>query len=188
MRISKAAILLIVIQVLLVSSIAGKFLYERRVCPRVWTRAAQVDPDSPLRGRYLVLPLRVDACGLPKEGDVSYVDPAPNGSPVPDSPNERSRSWNSTVVRAREGHLIGVARPVAGGGERLGIWLPKNTPCDRAILSPGTELYIPDTAKMPSLKPGEELWVEVTVPPAGPPRAIQLAISGNGSFAPVRMN
>src|SRR5450631_4223282 len=69
MKISKAAILLIVIQVLLVSSIAGKFLCERKICPRVWTRAAQVDPDSPLRGRYLILPLRVDACGLPKEHD-----------------------------------------------------------------------------------------------------------------------
>ncbi len=69
MRLTKRAVLLIVIQVLLVSTIAGKFLYERKVCPRVWTRAAQVDPDSPLRGRYLILPLRVDACGLPKEGN-----------------------------------------------------------------------------------------------------------------------
>jgi len=187
MKISKAAILLIVIQVLLVSSIAGKFLCERKVCPRVWTRAAQVDPDSPLRGRYLVLPLRVDACGLPREGNASYVEPMPNGSPSPEPPDQRSRSWNATV-NTREGHLIAVAGPMVGGGETLGIWLPKNTPCDRAILSPGTDLYIPDTTKMPSLKPGEELWVEVTVPPAGPPRAIQLAISGNGNFAPIRMN
>ena len=36
------------------------------------------------------------------------------------------------------------------------------------------------------LQPGEELWVEVTVPPAGPPRAIQLAVSGNGNFTPIK--
>ncbi len=187
MKISKAAILFIVIQVLLVSFIAGKFLYERKVCPRVWTRAAQVDPDSPLRGRYLVLPLRVDACGLPKEGDYSWAEPMPNGSPLPESPEQRSRSWNAKVT-TRGGHLIGIPSPKQGGGEMVRIWLAKNTSCDRAILNPGTELYIPDTAQMPSLKPGEELWVEVTVPPAGPPRAIQLAISGNGSFSPIRMN
>ena len=74
MRLTKRAVLLIVIQVLLVSTIAGKFLYERKVCPRVWTRAAQVDPDSPLRGRYLILPLRVDACGLPKEAKTAGWD------------------------------------------------------------------------------------------------------------------
>ena len=53
MKLTKRAVLLIVIQVLLVSTIAGKFLYERKVCPRVWTRAAQVDPDSPLARQVL---------------------------------------------------------------------------------------------------------------------------------------
>lgn len=179
MRISKAAILLIVIQVLLVSSIAGKFLYERKVCPRVWTRAAQVDPDSPLRGRYLVLPLSVDACGLPKQDEHVHAGPITVAG---------AREYRGSDVAARDGKLIAVENHAPAGGYRLTVWTPKNTPCDRAVLSPGTELYIPDTAKMPSLKPGEELWVEVTVPPAGPPRAIQLAISGNGSFAPIRMN
>ena len=35
-------------------------------------------------------------------------------------------------------------------------------------------------------KAGEEMWVEVTVPPKGPPRAIQIAVSGNGKFEPIR--
>jgi hypothetical protein len=182
MKLSRAAILLIVVQVLLVSSIAGKYLYERRVCLRVWTRAEQVDPDSPLRGRYLVLPLRVDACGLPQEGDTSWVQPAMPKEGVP-----RDRSWNATVT-SRHGQLVAVHSPSPAGGDRLRIWLPKNTPCERAVLSPGTDLYIPDTAKLPALKPGEELWVEVTVPPVGPPRAIQLAVSGNGSFTPIKFN
>src|SRR5450755_4758405 len=99
MKISKAAILLIVIQVLLVSTIAGKFLYERKVCPRVWTRAAQVDPDSPLRGRYLILPLRIDACSLPKEDDKSRPGPIPA---------VELRQYRSHDVVARDGKLIAV--------------------------------------------------------------------------------
>lgn len=176
MKLTKRAVLLIVIQVLLVSTIAAKFLYERKVCPRVWTRAAQVDPDSPLRGRYLILPLRVDACGLPKEHDNHKDTPY----------TAMGTEYRSSDVVARDGKLLAVENRSPAGGDRLTIWTPKNTPCDRAILSPGTELYIPESARMPSLKTGEELWVEVTVPPKGPPRAIQVAVSGNGKFEPIR--
>jgi hypothetical protein len=178
MRLTKRAVLLIVIQVLLVSTIAGKFLYERKVCPRVWTRAAQVDPDSPLRGRYLILPLRVDACGLPKvdQGKVGPMWGVAGGV----------QEYRRSDVAARGGKLVAVENKSPAGGDRLMIWIPKNTSCDRAILSPGTELYIPESAKMPALKAGEEMWVEVTVPPKGPPRAIQIAVSGNGRFEPIR--
>ena len=179
MKLTKRAVLLIVIQVLLVSTIAGKFLYERKVCPRVWTRAAQVDPDSPLRGRYLILPLRVDACGLPKGADNGKVGPVWGVA-------GGVQEYRSSDVVARDGRLIAVENKSPAGGDRLTVWTPKNTTCDRAILSPGTELYIPDTAKMPALKAGEEMWVEVTVPPKGPPRAIQLAVSGNGKFETIR--
>ena len=49
------AVALLVAQALLVLSIAGKYLYERKACPRVWVRSAQYDPNLPLRGRYLSL-------------------------------------------------------------------------------------------------------------------------------------
>ena len=58
------AIALIVIQCVLVSSIAAKYLYERATCPRVWTRTVQYDPNLPMRGRYLALTPVVDACDL----------------------------------------------------------------------------------------------------------------------------
>jgi hypothetical protein len=49
------------------------------------------------------------------------------------------------------------------------------------------EFFIPDTAKGPfPLKPGQELWVEVTMPPTGPPRPIQLALSTGAGFHPLR--
>ena len=54
------AIVLLAVQAALVLSIAGKYLYEREVCPRVWVPAAQYDPNMPLRGRYLALQLAVD--------------------------------------------------------------------------------------------------------------------------------
>jgi hypothetical protein len=52
-----------------------------------------------------------------------------------------------------------------------------------------TEFFIPDTAKPPfPLQKGQELWVEVTVPAAGPPRPIQLALSGSDGFHPLRFD
>src|SRR5579863_10026160 len=61
------AVALLVVQAVLVLSIAGKYVYERKTCPRVWVRAAQYDPNMPLRGRYLALRLALDACGLPRD-------------------------------------------------------------------------------------------------------------------------
>ncbi len=52
-------VVLLVVQLVLVLSIAGKYVYERKVCPRVWVRTAQFDPDLPFRGRYLALRLAV---------------------------------------------------------------------------------------------------------------------------------
>ena len=40
--------MLLVVQLVLVLSIAAKYVYERKVCPRVWVRTAQIDPDLPL--------------------------------------------------------------------------------------------------------------------------------------------
>ena len=56
------SVALLVIQLALVSAIAAKYLYQRWRCPRVWTRAAAIDPEMPMRGRYLSLRLTVDGC------------------------------------------------------------------------------------------------------------------------------
>ena len=73
------------------------------------------------------------------------------------------------------------------GVERL--TLRENQPCNSVRLSSVEEYFIPDTAKGPfPLKPGQELWVEVTVPPSGPPRPIQLALSSEAGFHPIKFN
>ncbi|HEX3570172.1 MAG TPA: hypothetical protein VHU44_05060 [Acidobacteriaceae bacterium] len=178
------AILLAVIQIALVLSIAGKYLYERKTCPRVWVRTAQFDPNMPMRGRYLALQLSVDACGLPQEGSNQrqFIEGA-------DRRFQGYREWRVKPV-ARKGKLLPV---LATDGDRpeytqtLTEW--GQVSCDRAVLSESVEYFIADSARTPfPLQPGQELWVEVTVPPMGPPRPIQLATSKDGVFTPLKLD
>src|ERR1700719_964967 len=69
MRAIRLGLILLLVQLVLVLSVAGKYLYERETRPRVWTRAAQFDPSLPLRGRYLALQLMVNACGLARDAE-----------------------------------------------------------------------------------------------------------------------
>jgi hypothetical protein len=169
---------LLAVQLVLVLSIAGKYLYERKVCPRGWVRTAQVDPSLPFRGRYLALRLVVDACSFPHDSSSLFSAPYLN------SPG----SWRWRVkIEAKDGRLVGVPagddiRPELT--QELQEW--GNQSCDRAWLSESAEYFIGDRAKSPfPLKSNEELWVEVTVPPSGPPRPIQLAISSDAGFKPL---
>jgi|SRR5271154_4346701 len=168
-------LVLLVIQLVLVLSIAGKYVYERKVCPRVWVRTAQFDPNLVLRGRYLALRLALDACALPHDA-ANLLGPGSTGA------------WRWRVKpEAKEGRLVAVpvgddVRPELT--QELMQW--GNQPCDRAVLQGQADYFIGDRAKSPfPLKPEEELWVEVTVPPAGPPRPIQLAISDHAGFNPL---
>lgn len=188
----KTAILLTLIQCVLVLTIAGKYAYERKVCPRVWTRSANVDPNSPLRGRYLVLSPEIDACGLkagegPNRGD-SNGRPGSDPQAIQVQPPQ-FHYWRAKVI-ARQGKLVAVEMPDSTPSSTLvNVFQEKNKPCDRASIQSGIDYYIPDTAKWPpELGAHDSLWIEVTVPPAGPPRPIQLAVSRNGVFTPMPMN
>jgi len=164
------AIALIVIQCLLVSSIAAKYLYERATRPRVWVRAAQYDPELPMRGRYLALSPEVDVCAL-----------------TPQTENKFREGWYKgyrVALVARDGKLVAEdAKDRLPRGDYPMATASNRNPCERARLSPGIDYFIPEHAKSPfPLKPEQELWVEVTVPPSGPPRPIQLALSENGQW------
>jgi hypothetical protein len=104
-------------------------------------------------------------------------------------PKEQQWYWHVRAT-ARDGKLVAEdARNVLPRSETQTIWLKADQPCERAQLTPGMDFFIPDTGKSPfPLKPGSELWVEVTVPPAGPPRPIQLAISRDGQWEPLNFN
>ena len=177
----RAGILLLVVQFLIVLSIAGKYLYERKFYPRVWTRARQVDPYLPLRGRYLALELMIDACSLPKEAE--YYKPG--GRPEIGS---LTSGWSWVVIpKAENGRLAaGLADSNSENDKPQVIFLQEHAPCNQAPFNRG-ELFIPDTANPPfPLKAGQQLWVEVTLPPSGPPRPIQLAIADLSGFHPLK--
>jgi hypothetical protein len=171
----RAGLILLFVQLVLVLSVAGKYLYERQTRPRVWTRASQFDPNLTLRGRYLALQLLLDACSLPQDAGHA-IRPYPGTHPF----------WQWDVSLAAEnGKLVPIVAPQ--GPETLRLFADK--PCDRATLSNQELLFIPDRAKVPlPLQPGQELWVEVTVPESGPPRPIQIALSSAAGFHPLKLD
>ena len=97
----------------IVAALGGKLILDRALRPRAWVKAAPVDPDLPIRGRYVRL--RVDS-------------------------------------------------PQDGSPQILAYFIPE---------------HVPDPSRR---APGEELWVEVTLPRRGPPRPIRLAVKKPGGF------
>ncbi len=105
-------------QVLVVSLLGAKLFVDRVRYPRLWVETAPVDPDLPIRGRYV----------------------------------------------------------------RLSVTLPER---DQETIA----YFIPEDVADPSIRPaGETLWVEVTVPPTGPPRPIRLGVKrGDGPVEPLSL-
>ena len=191
---SGVSIALLIIQLLIVSSIAGKYLWQRWRCPRVWTRAAAIDPELPMRGRYLSLQLTVDGCQstLPSAKFATFprdvngaIKPGPyvlRPRPVLFRANLKVQN-NQLVALRPEGQEIGGQEDSNVGEE---ISAAPGAPCNQMQLSDPVDFYIADTAKSPlPLQPNQELWIEVTVPPTGPPRPIQLALKQDGSWKPL---
>lgn len=147
-----------VLHLMIVLSLGGKLMYDRSHRPRVWVKTGSIDPDLPVRGRYLTLNVQVKAPWFqPKNNGYQREDVqlmAANGELVAsksDSPTRMSiSSWP---------------------GRRLASVSP-----DGIFLDQPVAFFIPEHAQMPRLKAGEELWAEVTIPRKGPPRPIQLAL------------
>ncbi|HTS61577.1 MAG TPA: hypothetical protein VMH28_06110 [Candidatus Acidoferrales bacterium] len=139
---------------LLVLTVAGKFAWDRDRLPRAWANATPVDPNLPIRGRYVSLQLR--------------VDPADTGN-----------GWALARLAAENGSLV--AHPVAKGG--LAVW--RRNPATWVLAEP-VAYFLPEHAPDPTrLAPGEELWVEVSVPPGGPPRPVRLGLKKDGVIRPL---
>jgi hypothetical protein len=164
-------------------------LYQRWTCPRVWTRAAAIDPQLPMRGRYLALQLTVDGCQstLPSAKNATFprdvngaIKPGPYFlRPIAVTFDAKLKVVNNTLVAVR----IEGTEDANAGEEVVGT---ANSPCNQMRLESSTDFFVSDTAQSPlPLKPGQELWIEVTVPPKGPPRPIQLALKDNGAWKPL---
>jgi hypothetical protein len=147
---------LLVLQCLLVLSVAGKYAWDRDRLPRAWANATPVDPSLPIRGRYVTLQLHVE-------------------------PGDISTAWSSARLAAENGRLV--AHPVPFGGQV--IWRRSS---EIWLLGEPVAFFIPEHAADPSrLARGEELWVEVSVPPNGPPRPLRLAIKKDGVLRPLNL-
>jgi hypothetical protein len=80
---------------------------------------------------------------------------------------------------------IGIRDAEKHGGQRT-VMVGPGTPCDQMRLVDPVNFYIAEHARSPlPLSPGAELWIEVTVPPKGPPRPVQLALKQDGRWEPL---
>lgn len=190
MKLAKTSIALLVIQLALVSSIAAKYLYERWTCPRVWTRTVVYDPELLMRGRYLSVQLVVDGC----QSTLPSAKQAKMPRNLEGVPVGKTFSINSP------GPVQFPAKLKVDGNKLMAIRIPDSdsrtsgvmvealpgSSCEDLRLNEPVNFYIAEHAANPTpAKQGQELWIEVTVPPKGPPRPIQLALKQEGVWKPL---
>lgn len=151
----------------IVASLGGKLLVDRTTRPRVWARTAPVDPNLPIRGRYVRL--RIEA---KPARDLTIAPFETASTPV--------------ALGAPDGQLVAVpsststglyARAIQRDGQRV------------AVLEQPLAYFIPEHVPDPSWRPpGEELWVEVTLPRRGTPRPIRLGVKKGGVLTPLEFD
>lgn len=154
-------LLLAGLQVALVASLAAKLHMDRAQLPRVWVKSAPYDPNLPIRGRYVRLALQVDVqTTLPLDSRFRALLKV-EGDKLVAVPIESP--WKGQVV---------LARSVRNGR----VW----------VLAQPVAYFIPEHVPDPSQRlPDEELWVEVTLLPKGPPRPIRLGVKKEGVLTPL---
>jgi hypothetical protein len=190
MKLSKTSLALLAIQLAIVSSIAAKYLYERWTCPSAWTRSTFYDPVLPMRGRYLSLQLIVDGCQSTLPSAEQAVFPR-NSDGVPGGKRFSIHAAQSVQfpaqLKVQGNKLLAIRVPEAdsrSSGQRVEAF--PGSSCEEMRLELPVDFYLPEHARDPvQLWPGQELWVEVTVPPTGPPRPIQLALKEGGVWKPL---
>ncbi len=158
-------------------------------CPRVWARTVAIDPEMPMRGRYLSLQLTVDGCQstLPSAKAAAFPRDI-NGAAIRGP--YRVRASVDLPCRSEGPEQPPAGHPHSGRSE----WRPWAAGFSRGRARPATPCAsirrsistLPSTRQSPlPLKPGQELWIEVTVPPKGPPGPSQLALKDNSDWTPL---
>jgi hypothetical protein len=163
-------LLFAVIQVLLVSSLGAKLMWDRETSPRGWAVTQGYDPDLPIRGRYVNISLLVKADTVfpPSQGPVTFPGYA--------SQNVDLAVENGRIVAIPAGRYTGlsVSGPQLRDGEIL------------ATLSPPVVYFLPENAADPLRgRARGTLFVEVTLPRKGPPRPIRLGTKVGSEIVPL---
>ncbi len=182
------AVAVALIQILLISSLGAKLLYDRRTCPRAWFKATRYDPNLPIRGRYVSLQIEVKDSRSSEEIEAKF------GNEIRAQENQRTKySQHGPLFFGRECGAItvrdGVPVAVLDQSESAAsAWRCENlsftrqrsesTVSDTTLhLNESVMFFIPDTAEDPSrIRAGEEVWVLATIPRKGPPRPITLGV------------
>lgn len=149
---------------LIVLSLGGKLLYDRSRRPRVWVKTGSMDPNLPIRGRYLTLSLEVRAPWFQDAQGYQYVQ--------------------REVTLGAEKDALVAYKSESNTGLSLTHW-PGRPPSNVTYLDQPVDFFIPEHALPPRLQQGQELWAEVTIPRKGPPRPIQLALKKGTEWTPL---
>lgn len=161
------------VHVVIVLSLGAKLLIDRVRLPHVWVQTVAYDPDSPFRGRYVSVRVRVQA------------DRVYRGAPLPSGPS--GNPWSElreVYLTAENGQLV--ANPAS---TRLRVTRWNTAQGEIAVLEEPVAYFIPEDAPDPTRRSaGEELWIEVTVPHKGLPRPIRLGVKKNGTLAPLTVD
>lgn len=159
----RAGVVLALFQAGLLLLVGLTFWIERLTAPRLWALAQPVDPNLPIRGRYVSLRLRVPLSGV-----------------------ETSGSTTPSVILQGQGDRLVAEND--GDGERYAGALIRRDGQTLVELSEPLALFIPPDVKDPSRRsPSDPLWVEVTLPRSGPPRPIQLGVMRGGRVRPLSL-
>lgn len=190
-------LLIAALHLVLVSSLAAKYQYDRATRPRVWARTTNYDPDLPVRGRYMSLQLHIEAPSLfedrPLIEEKPLVVPAAKSSPC-DAQNDKSadhkkryrweRQEKQVRLEVENGQLVARADPK---GNITATWSRDWEGRVTISVSEPVLFFIPEHTLIPRLEHGDELWAEVTVPKQGPPRPIRLGVKhSSGEIVPMR--
>ena len=163
------SLLVVLLHLGILLSLGGKLLYDRAYRPRLWVKTASVDPNLPIRGRYLTLSLQVHAPDLSKGRQPKNI-----------------YGWVPVYLTVENNQLVAHR---ATGNTYLSVTTwgrgTAQTGSDVYSLSPPIAFFLPEHASVPWLKHGEEIWAEVTIPKKGPPRPIQLAVKSGTQWRPL---
>jgi uncharacterized membrane-anchored protein len=173
----RKGLLLAGLHIAVVASLGAKLLADRAMLPRVWAHAAPVDPNLPIRGRYVSLRLEVSAAAgldVPQPKTVT----TPSGQTYVEPPETL---W--VTLKAQDGKLV-----AERSTERDGLPIMARLRNGQVIIAlrEPVPYFIPEGVPDPSIRAaGEELWVEVTLPRRGGPRPIRLGVKKDGVLTPL---
>jgi len=97
----RKGLLVALLHVAIVASLGAKLMVDRATRPRVWARTAPVDPDLPIRGRYVRLQIEVDG-----ESNLRSASP---------------QAWNPVELRVTTGGSLRCRRATRASTR---VWLP----------------------------------------------------------------